>query len=1486
MKHVRSIPVASALLALCAAATAQIDDGSRLFTVPDTRDARALAEASLDHAQAQRWSEALHALQRVLEEHRGDVLSPEWHEGTSLYPAFLGAAAWATVRLFELPPSARELYRRRHEAQSTQAYERARATGDRRALVEVATRWPISAAAERAWWTLGDLELELGQVREAARAWNRAAQVRALSNDPLAEGAAARLAFAEDVEKRYPALAGGNDEAELRIAGPGEGSGPVPDDEGEQWSCPLPKGPFEGAGGRSGYHNVFGVLAGDRLLASTSLQLVAIDVHSGEPAWISDKPPGWERVDRNELYDAIDHESVLIAPAASGGVALAALQIAYAKLPSSDYQGIPITKAIPERRLYAFELETGEPLWNHHPPPGWDGDSGTFAQRMLVAGPPAIAGSRVIVPSYLLQGRIDYHVGCYDLATGELLWSTAIVSGQRELNMFGRHVKEFCAPPVRVEGERVIALTQLGTVAALDVVTGRILWETAYEQIRLPRTKGWEANTREQVWRNAPPVVADGVVIAAPVDSKDVVAFDLEHGGVVWAYPLHRELRSSSKPDVLIGADRDTLYFGGETVVALRKPGGLSARGPFDVRWDPFGLDSGKMHQRARALLGASEILVPTPSALSVLDKATGRELPFRALEWSAREEGNLVLSDGALFSVTGAAVHGYFDWKVLLERADARHRADPEDRLARLAYAQLLLRRADNYDSDGQTSAAMADVRRVDELLRPLLEDPANAADRQLGDTMHRALRTGARLLARLRDPRAALARLDEARGYAYDLEHIRDTLLEQERLVRDADDARWLRVLADLERVASSQPMPPQHLRLSPDPLLGEGDSALGVPEQDVPVGLWVLVERSWHHGDRGEFEAELADLHAILARYGDRPLVRGVSAYELASARIARRLDHGQRDAYTRFEREAQALYDRAQAGHDGAALMSVTRLYPHSAAARRARESRLQWAFEQNEIDVVAALVREALSERPTPTQDDAELLLRLGQGLAQRGNHAYLRGLVAALARDWPNLVSPVAEHEGKTLRELAAALAGGPAPEPPSERTRFDASLGRRYDSGGAFMLLGEVPRARPDGTPLDPFVLVARRDKLEAWPSSAASGGPARPAWTYELSFNVRVEHWNGAVLVEGGRVLVAAVDRVVGLDAETGELAWEWSDDDQHVGSISSSDGVCLAEIAAGDGTRVQALDAHAGTRLWNVTVPKAGGGRPTCGDGKAVFLWSPFGGSLRATTVDLFLGRVTGSTEFDDEVGSKAEDHAWIEDGLLVLPSFLAGSSPSSNRIVAYDLERQRRAWVVELDDKEELHSIARVAGETYLYLRPGRSEADTGGSLVELKVATGATRLVWSLRPGEEPMGLPRSARCELSGPYVFLLGRFPGSTTTPITAVRLPYGKHWVHPLPVSYEEFFQTLVPLPVLSDSTVALAYSTVDRRDAFERDTHLLLLDRASGRQRDKRILSPELGLSDQLSLLGAADSLFLVGRGRSSREDGQLEIWRRDP
>jgi outer membrane protein assembly factor BamB len=834
---------------------------TRLLRIPETRVARDLAERAVEHSDALRWGPAVEALQLLVEEHSAAVLPSRYHRAgdrESVHPAHVGAAEWARARLGRLPAEARELYLTRYEPVAREALARARRDGDRTALVTVAQRWPITEAARSAWWAVGDLELELGHLGDAMHAWRRAAEQSEVLGVELPPGAVRRLELAAAVEAGDaglgPLLAGsGASTASLRLPGEGESDGPVPLEGASTWSAEITPHPFgnraEGAKGADRF-NLFPVLAGDRVLVSTSLRVQAHDAFTGEQLWVTDEPAGWEDLRspqrRLDLFAGVDSSGAMVAPATGEGVAVAALQLPFSKDRAEDYQGITIKVPLPERRLFAFALEDGTPLWDHAPEPPWGLGGGTFAEQALVAGPPIVSGTRVLVPCYRVQGRIEYHVACYDLSTGEFQWATEIVSGQRELNMFGRYEREFAAPPLRVEGDRVIALTQLGLVAAVDLFSGRILWEALYDQLPLPEARSYNARQRTSVWRNAPPVVADGLVLSTPTDSRDLVAMDLDDGTVLWTRSRDqlRPLRASDDDvDTLLGADRDSLYLGGDVVCAWTRSGGLSSPGVFQRLWHAR-LDNARrnMNTRARAVLAREAVIVSEHGSRKVIQRETGhvaREFPL-----PSSQVGNVVVGEGMLFSLSARRLTAFFDWDVLEARAEALLAAAPDSVDAGLPLIQLLLRRGTAAWESGDTARAAELLARAHDVLlgfHAAADD--GRRDPRIAENLHSVLRAEAAVRAGLADVPGALDLLRRARELAPDGLAMRDTLLDHEALVRERDPAEWLATLALLEERCASLSMPENRIEPGPSP---------------VTVALWVLFERAEHARAHGQPEA----------------------------------------------------------------------------------------------------------------------------------------------------------------------------------------------------------------------------------------------------------------------------------------------------------------------------------------------------------------------------------------------------------------------------------------------------------------------------------------------------------------------------------------------------------------------------------------------------------------------------------------------------
>ncbi|MEO6710198.1 MAG: PQQ-binding-like beta-propeller repeat protein, partial [Planctomycetota bacterium] len=899
---------------------------SRPFSIPNKQSARALYDAARQHVEAGRWTEAVTTIERLIEEHSGSVIelgadSPVL--ARSIQPVYRGAADAARELFARLPAQARAAYSDRYAARAEELLARASAALDTTALADVARRYPLTAAARSAWLTLGDLEAEAGNIEAARAAWKRAAQ--ALPDEAAPSGIGLR--------DRWSPGGGAMPAAFLSLASAGSDSVEIPAQEAHGWEKPLRIDENQTSPFRQDSFNSFPILAGDSVLASNSLTLSCVDALSGVLRWRSTEPPGWSEVRQGRFrardgnlvsfagfFNGLDREGLMLAPAAGSGVAVSALQVPFTRDANNDFNNnIHITTVIPDRRLYAFDLETGKPLWDHCPPPTWDCESGDFTQRMRVAGPPVIAGRRVLVPMWRPQGRISYYVACYDLASGAYQWSTQVASGQRSLNMFGRTDREFCAPPLVVVGERVIALTQLGTIAALDLFSGEMIWQTVYDQIPVPGADGSQAVARTARWRNAAPAVERGVVVVTPIDSEYMMGIDLADGAVLWSLDAAQlgEFSSRAGAWCLLGVRDDTVYVGGRIVMALRAKEGI-AKAPSRVQArseNVFGDGFPDPARIPRAVLTARHVIAPTPEGSVVLDRANlevqeAQSSGLSSQNWGGAPKncgwGNLAIGNGTMFALSPQLLWGVLDWRSIEARLENDFAQHPDDNGLATRFGDFLRERAAAELKSSKPQAAELHVQRAEKIL----QGPSNAGLSDARLALFSTLRLKAKVLVANVQASQALEPLERAAALAPDPERLSLVLAEIARRARIDDPSRFEPTLADLERRCGDLEFPVEE-----DQPANEARSVL----------RWVIEQRIADAASRGNHSKEFAALVDLLARCGDAPMSPAIAEppgekSETPAMRIEQRLASGARAAWQPFEEQARVAFDSARASGD--------------------------------------------------------------------------------------------------------------------------------------------------------------------------------------------------------------------------------------------------------------------------------------------------------------------------------------------------------------------------------------------------------------------------------------------------------------------------------------------------------------------------------------------------------------------------------------
>mgnify|MGYP000126437341 CR=1 FL=1 len=124
----------------------------------------------------------------------------------------------------------------------------------------------------------------------------------------------------------------------------------------------LPSSPVDNL---PGHMNLRPLARGTRAWVNTGLRVLGIDTTRGELLWDSGEPAGWEQLSsysRGQLVRGVGLLDLVSAVAVSGDTLVAPLQLAATRSENAHIDGLTITVALPERRLFAFDAETGEAI--------------------------------------------------------------------------------------------------------------------------------------------------------------------------------------------------------------------------------------------------------------------------------------------------------------------------------------------------------------------------------------------------------------------------------------------------------------------------------------------------------------------------------------------------------------------------------------------------------------------------------------------------------------------------------------------------------------------------------------------------------------------------------------------------------------------------------------------------------------------------------------------------------------------------------------------------------------------------------------------------------------------------------------------------------------------------------------------------------------------------------------------------------------------
>ncbi len=1020
------------------------------YSVPDSQQARKLTVEATLAAKNAHWDKAAIAVQKVLDHFGKSVVL----DGPPRRARFVGVRVWAHRFIRNLPEEGVLAYRRHTGPEARTLVDRATRNRDRKLLAEVLRRFYLSGAGPSALRAAAALDLQEGEVGDAAYTLSkldrdfpeevtgndRAALAFALAK--AGDGAKLKKFIARHPGLRAsqePVLVGGEqmtlesflDRFEnLLLAQDGEAgtsAGSWPVFGGTPARCaPAPTFRDVGPDGWShgtrfqyknhdsagrvmfrqnsmptnllgNHYPIHPVVDRCVIYFHNGFTLFAVNLYTGKTAWSFNG-------NNLRLSDGKTNPGTLLAAAVDGDRVFASLEVPAPMPPdaSRTFAGQVVIYYIPQRRLFAVSRSTGKLLWGH------DDLSlaslGLFElENINVSSPPLVIDDTVYVTATRSRQRFSSYVLAVDARNGSLKWMTRICTGQQELNLFGRPVKEVAGSAISERDGKLYCVSNLGVAASLDRRTGQIEWIKGYPFIRIPFSINWHTTEeRRPTWQNGAPVVTDDAVYFTPTDSRHLVALNRDDGSLRFLfdggdprYPDDEVYRC------LLGIKGDYLYVSGPRVLAIHKRTGKVVWGNSAGRFSDSRGNRNREEAQGRGLVTENAVLVTTNRGIYAFDPITGSRKFFGAVGRSdpkrrSRSEdagGNLVLAGETLLLARRYSLLAFYRWNDVYQELGARARQEPDN-------PALALEMAEVFTQGGRYREAVQAFQRAEQLAAGLPQEESDAILNAAGRGLYQI-----HMLEGLR------AFKETKRQTA--LRHFKAAL----RAATDpVDRTRALLALADLYRSEGQLTRLGELYVRMVDEL---GDTVYDFTSLGrVPAGLFALINLADLASDSGKPRDAVAHLSRIIARYPLREILGSTESRNYARGRISGLIEEHGRTIYAKEERKARLLLKSASETNSIEGLAEVVRLYPNSVSAPRAAVSLGELLIEKESYRKACVTLRQVISDFPE-SRETVQLTLLLATALEKRGYLLSAKAALTRLLRNWPEVE---VVHEGRTVR--------------------------------------------------------------------------------------------------------------------------------------------------------------------------------------------------------------------------------------------------------------------------------------------------------------------------------------------------------------------------------------------------------------------------------------------------------------------------------
>lgn len=1238
------------------------------YSAPSSRQAQFVLAAAEKAVREGLLGDAGTQYQRVIDEYTNKVL-------TSPDRIYVGVRERAIEGLLKLPEAGKKAYLDRFEPKARAMLEAALATREKPLLLDVVRRYPLTVAARDALVALGNVHLERGEAAEARHyfetviehpAADESTRVRAraslvlvasaladrealeaVSGDALAASARLPVRGAErsvadmaaDALKSLPETTPAESIA-TRAEWPSIGGdpamnapmAPAGDRRTRQWwqAIDFPvnsegrfgNSDFAGSDGEEStafppYHPVVG---NGLVYVLSGLEVEAYQLYNGKLRWRGPSPQP-----RSYSTAGYRDRRLVFSPALDGKRLFGAIEVPPSKQPLS-WSFHRIVVPLPERRLFAFDADSGKVLWSHYMPetyaPGaapLDEATLEFVRRASVVSPPTVVGDTLYVVASYFEGKILSSLCAFDKATGRLRWRTLLCTGQQELNMFGQPWREYIASPIAEKDGVLYVSTNLGLVAAVDRRLGSVLWLAPYPQIPIQATMNYQPVSRRLSWYSNPPIVDGGRLYVTPLDSDTLTAFDAATGKRVFEVKRNLGLsdaegrREVDRPDYryLLGVRKGLVLLAGGKVAAHDAATGKK-------KWE-FRFPDPKETATGRGGASEDQVFFGSSRALYTLDVATGKLARDRA-PWpdDDGEPGNL-LSAGLFFAVTSERrCQVFYQWDRVFEELSRRIAASPNDPNLLLEVGNVYKQGRD-YAKAGESFARALDIARGGETAAA--SEAALGARRGLHD-VHMTLGDACWKRGEYDSAEQEFKRASEN---AYDdASRVRSLLAFARCYELKGDSKGLIGVYRTMVREVPNAP------------LSGTGSGG-DVPAKyhGIKAGLYALLLSAEKQVSLGDREAAAATYQEMIASYPNEVVGGDSLARDFAIAGIAALVRDGGPQVYAPFEEKARALYERAAGSKDEALFREVLASYPNSSVLERCLLDLGNLLVEKESFGKAASVLREFLLRFPGSSLEE-DVLASLASCYERTGFHSAARAAIertppgtpgrerlasdpalAGVREERPSLALPLAEKWRRTFNTTGGIalleLSGAPAE---ISRTRLFFHANRTLTC--VDMEDGEVLWTRPNvddiPSPNEAEIHWVDGTLVLATQRAIASLDPASGEVRWQVDFEPS-QPFRGACVVPGSVIAVLENADEAGAfvlrahDVMTGDKVWEDFVRGKYYGDIVTTERYVVLHTQ--NPMRILAYDSFTGKRHMEIAVGSTYS-IPSALDGDRLFLF----------------------------------------------------------------------------------------------------------------------------------------------------------------------------------------------------------------------------------------------------------------------------------